>query len=200
MRTRLGLCVVLTAACGFPLVADAQWRMAEQVKTYPISGTTGIELYSSIGEKGPKVGTHVRAIAHTDFKLTWSRNYVPQPDGACTLVSARPNLTITYVLPKPVTALPPALDTLWQAFIEGVRKHERVHAEQIKAMVAEIEKVSVGLSVPADPKCTKVRAELTSKLGEISRTRVKNSQDFDKVELSEGGNVHRLILNLVNPL
>jgi predicted secreted Zn-dependent protease len=191
---------VLSAACGFPLVAGAQWRMAEQVKTYPISGTTGIELYSSIGEKGPKVGTHVRAIAHTDFKLTWSRNYVPQPDGACTLVSARPNLTITYVLPKPVTALPPALDTLWQAFIEGVRKHERVHAEQIKTMVAEIEKVSVGLSVPADPKCTKVRAELTSKLGEISRTRVKNSQDFDKVELSEGGNVHRLILNLVNPL
>ncbi|WP_245582362.1 DUF922 domain-containing Zn-dependent protease [Neorhizobium lilium] len=183
----------------YPAAANAQWRYAEQVKTYSISGTSGIELYSSIGENGPKVGQHVRAVAHTDFKLTWSRNYVPQVDGGCSLVSARPNITITYVLPKPVTALAPELQKKWNVFLEGVRKHERVHAEQIKAMVAEIEKVSVGLTVPADPNCSKIRTELTSKLGEISRSRVKSSQDFDKIELSEGGNVHQLILNLVNP-
>jgi predicted secreted Zn-dependent protease len=98
-----------------------------------------------------------------------------------------------------VTSLPPELEREWGVFIEGVRKHERVHAEQIKSMVSEIEKVSVGMTVPADPKCTKIRTQLTEKLGEISRARVKASQDFDKVELSEGGNVHQLILNLVNP-
>ncbi|RWX79388.1 DUF922 domain-containing protein [Neorhizobium lilium] len=191
--------LLLGIAFVYPAAANAQWRYAEQVKTYSISGTSGIELYSSIGENGPKVGQHVRAVAHTDFKLTWSRNYVPQVDGGCSLVSARPNITITYVLPKPVTALAPELQKKWNVFLEGVRKHERVHAEQIKAMVAEIEKVSVGLTVPADPNCSKIRTELTSKLGEISRSRVKSSQDFDKIELSEGGNVHQLILNLVNP-
>ncbi len=191
--------MLLCAACGWSSGASAQWRYAEQLKTYPISGTSGIELYSSIGEHGPKVGSHVRAIAHTDFKLTWSRNYVPQPDGGCSLVSARPNLTITYVLPKPVASMAPELQKKWAVFIEGVRRHETVHAEQIKAMVSEIEKVSVGLSAPADPNCTRIRTELTAKLGEISRARVKASQDFDRVELSEGGNVHQLILNLVNP-
>jgi predicted secreted Zn-dependent protease len=199
VRATIRIVLLLSAASGWGACAQAQWRYAEQVKTYPIAGQSGIELYSSIGESGPKVGSHVRAIAHTDFKLTWSRNYVPQPDGSCTLQSARPNLTITFVLPKPVTNLPPELEKKWAVFIEGVRKHELVHAEQIKSMVAEIEKVSVGLSVPADPKCTKIRASLTEKLGEISRTRVKASQDFDRVELSEGGNVHQLILNLVNP-
>jgi len=199
VRITIGIVLLLSAVCGWGGSAQAQWRYAEQVKTYPISGTSGIELYSSIGENGPKIGSHVRAIAHTDFKLLWSRNYVPQPDGSCTLQSARPNLTITYVLPKPVTSLPPELEREWGVFIEGVRKHERVHAEQIKSMVSEIEKVSVGMTVPADPKCTKIRTQLTEKLGEISRARVKASQDFDKVELSEGGNVHQLILNLVNP-
>lgn len=172
---------------------------SEQTRTYGVTGTSGIELYSSIGEHGPKVGKHVRAIAHTDFQLTWRRNYVPQPDGSCLLASARPNLAITYLLPKPVSALPPELQKKWATFIDGVQKHERVHGEMIRTMVAEIEKVSVGLTVPDDPKCSKIRTNLTAKLGEISRARQQRSQEFDKLELSEGGNVHKLILDLVNP-
>jgi predicted secreted Zn-dependent protease len=191
--------LLLSIALSSPALGDIGWKLSEQIRTYAVTGTSGIELYSSIGENGPKVGQHVRAIAHTDFKLTWKRDYVPQADGSCVLVSARPNLAITYVLPKPVSPLPPELQKKWATFIEGVRKHERVHGEMIRTMVAEIEKVSVGLSAPNDPKCTKIRADLTSKLGEISRARQQRSQDFDKVELSEGGNVHRLILDLVNP-
>lgn len=189
--------VALLTGMSAPAQAQ-QWKANEETKTYPIVGSSGIELYSSIGEKGPKAGQHVRAIAHTDFRLTWSRKYDPQPDGSCKLVSARPNLTITYMLPRPAAPLPPELQKKWATFVEGVRRHELVHGEQIKAMVTEIEKVSVGLMAASDPKCTKIRADLTSKLGEISRARQRASQDFDKVELGEGGNVHQLILNLVN--
>lgn len=178
--------------------AQSQWQPVEQVQAYPITGDSGVDLYASIGQRGPKIGKEVRAIAHTNFKLTWTRDYRPQPDGACTLVSARPKLIITYTLPKPASALAPDLKKKWDVFIAGVYKHELVHGVIITDMVKEIERVSVGLSVADDPQCTKIRTELTVKLGEISKAQQKRSNDYDRMEMSEGGNVHQLILQLVN--
>lgn len=178
--------------------AQSQWQPVEQVQAYPITGDSGVDLYASIGQRGPKIGKEVRAIAHTNFKLTWTRDYRPQPDGSCTLVSARPKLIITYTLPKPASALAPDLKKKWDVFIAGVYKHELVHGVIITDMVKEIERVSVGLSVADDPQCTKIRTELTVKLGEISKAQQKRSNDYDRMEMSEGGNVHQLILQLVN--
>lgn len=174
------------------------WRPVEQEKAYAIKGTTGIELYASIGERGPKIGSQVRTIAYTHFKLTWRRKYVPQPDGSCTLTTAVPKLIITYTLPRPVSALSPDIKARWDRFIDGVRRHERVHGVIIVDMVKEIERVSLGLTAAADPHCTKVRQKLQAKLGGISKAQRKRSADFDRVEMSEGGNVHQLILNLIN--
>src|SRR5690606_7902189 len=92
---RSGLRILGLVACLAPLQAHAGWQAVERVEAYAISGKTGIELYRSIGDNGPKVGVG-RTIAYTDFKLLWSRDYRPQPDGSCVLVSARPSLTITY--------------------------------------------------------------------------------------------------------
>ena len=194
---------ILWAAVGLSLMpanvsAQSQWQPVEQIQTYPVTGDSGVDLYASIGERGPKIGREVRAIAHTNFKLTWTRDYRPQPDGACTLVSARPKLIITYTLPKPASALSPELKKKWDVFIEGVRKHELLHGVIITDMVKEIERVSVGLSVADDPKCVKIRTELTAKLGEISKAQQKRSNDYDRMEMSEGGNVHQLILQFVN--
>ncbi|WP_436253300.1 DUF922 domain-containing Zn-dependent protease [Neorhizobium sp. LjRoot104] len=199
---RIGAAILRVAVCLslMPINASAQsqWQPVEQVQTYPVTGDSGVDLYASIGERGPKIGKEVRAIAHTNFKLTWTRDYRPQLDGACTLVSARPKLIITYTLPKPASALSPELKRKWDVFIEGVRKHELLHGVIITDMVKEIERVSVGLSVANDPKCTKIRTELTAKLGEISKAQQKRSNDYDRMEMSEGGNVHQLILQLVN--
>lgn len=194
---------ILWAAVGLSLMpanvsAQSQWQPVEQIQTYPVTGDSGVDLYASIGERGPKIGREVRAIAHTNFKLTWTRDYRPQPDGACTLVSARPKLIITYTLPKPASALSPELKKKWDVFIEGVRKHELVHGVIITDMVKEIERVSVGLTVADDPKCAKIRTELTARLGEISKAQQKRSNDYDRMEMSEGGNVHQLILQFVN--
>ncbi|MDR6818214.1 putative secreted Zn-dependent protease [Neorhizobium sp. 2083] len=199
---RVGAAILGTAACLSLMPVDAlaqsQWQPVEQIQTYPVTGDSGVDLYASIGERGPKIGREVRAIAHTNFKLTWTRDYRPQPDGACTLVSARPKLIITYTLPKPASALSPELKKKWDVFIEGVRKHELLHGVIITDMVKEIERVSVGLSVAEDPKCTKIRTELTARLGEISKAQQKRSNDYDRMEMSEGGNVHQLILQFVN--
>lgn len=180
-----------------PLAAHADWKPTEQIEPYLISGTTGPDLYASIGEKGPKAGSG-RTIAFTTFKLTWRRDYRPQPDGACTLVSAVPRLVITHVLPKPSAKLTGAVAANWKTFIDGVKAHERVHGEMIVDMVREIEAFSIGLSVADDPKCSRIRTALTERLAQISLAQRERSRDFDRVELTEGGAVHQLVLNFVN--
>lgn len=186
----------LLAALMSAAFAQTGWKPAEQIKTYAISGTSGIELYRSIGERGPQAG--VQAVAHTTFKLTWRRDYRPQPDGACILATARPNLTIIYTWPKAPAKLSPDVAASWQRFISGVEKHERVHGEHILDMVKKIEAYSVGLRAENDPACQKVRSVLQQRLGELSNEQRQRGRDFDRDELSNGGAVHQLILTLVN--
>ena len=193
LRAVLGA-ALLSAAAG---AAHADWKPVERVEHYAVSGSTGIELYRSIGERGPKAGIG-RAIAFTNFDLKWSRDYRPQPDGSCTLVSARPHLILIYRLPKPSGKLPAATRALWDTFIAGVTAHEKVHGDIIIDMVRAIEATSVGLNAPDDPRCQKVRAELQSRLGPLSQEQRRRSQEFDRVELNNGGNVHQLVLGLVN--
>lgn len=187
-------------AAGMLLVSQAsaqEWKAVEQEKLYAISGTTGPELYASIGERGPEVGGLMRTIAHTTFKLTWRRDYQPR-DGGCVLASARPKLIITYTLPKPASRLSGTVKANWDTFISGVRDHEKAHGDMIKAMVREIEQVSVGLSAENDPGCKKIRQDLQARLALISQEQRRKSRDFDQVELGNGGNIHQLILRLVN--
>ena len=188
----------IVAAClsAVALDARADGQVIEEVKTYAISGQSGAELYASIGQHGPKAGVS-RAIALTNFKLTWSRNYQPS-GGGCTLVSARPKLVLTYTLPKPAGKLPANLQKRWDVFIEGVRRHEKVHGDIIKDMVATIEATTIGLSVPNDPKCQKIRKEIIMPLSAASNAQRQKSREFDRLELGNGGNVHQLILDLVN--
>ena len=180
-----------------PMAAHADWQPVETIKTYAVAGTSGAELYDSIGERGPLLGPKVRAIAHTDFKLTWTRKYESQPDGACTITVNIPKVIITYTLPKPSAQLPASTRRSWQHFIAGVEAHERVHGQFIKDMVKEIEAMSVGFSMPEDPKCSRIRVELTKRLGEISKKQQQRNRDFDKVELSDGGNLQQLVIKLV---
>ncbi len=182
-----------------PAAAGAEWQAVETIKTYAISGATGIELYTSIGERGPLIGGKVRTVARTDFKLTWNRNYVPNGD-VCTLVSAKPKLIITYTLPKPVGGLTEPMRKKWETFYAGIRDHEKVHGQQIKQMVKTILSTTVGFSASGDPECRKIREEIKKPLSAASLAQRQKSRDFDRVEMSDGGNVHRLILGLVNPV
>lgn len=215
MKTGVGYCGAvagLLLVCGvMPVAVRAQtapapvttpkptWQPIEQVQTYAITGDSGIDLYASIGERGPMIGSQVRTIAHTTFKLTWTRRYEPQPDGACKITTNIPRLVIIYTLPKPASPLAADLKKKWDVFIAGIRRHENVHGETIVSMVKEIERVSVGLTAANDPKCSRIRTDLQAKLGDISRAQRQAGVDFDKIEMGEGGNVQKLILALVQP-
>ena len=195
---RMNIVSGLIAALLFAGPATAQgWQAAERVEPYAVQGTTGLEIYRSIGERGPKLGV-ARVIAHTGFKLTWTRKYERQGN-ACVITVNKPKLIITYTLPKLKSQLSEPLKSRWNTFIEGVTAHEKIHGDFIKDMVKEIEAMSVGMTVENDPNCQKIRPQLQARLGELSQAQRARSRDFDQVELTEGGNVHRLILQLVDP-
>ena len=185
---------------GFLLAASAfaqDWQAVERVEPYAVQGATGMEIYQSIGERGPKLGV-ARVIAHTGFKLTWTRKY-ERRGNACVITVNRPKLIVTYTLPKLKSKLSEPLKSRWDTFLSGVTAHEKVHGDFIKDMVKEIEAMSVGLTVDNDPDCRKIRPVLQARLGELSDAQRARSRDFDQIEMSEGGNVHQLILHLVDP-
>lgn len=189
--------VALIAYFAFNLSANsAEWRPREIIKPYGISGTNGPDLYQSIGEKGPLIGT-VRTIAHTNWDIKWSRNYVS--DGtACVLKSAKPFVTITYTLPEPSARLSGPLAGRWNAFSAGIHAHEKVHGADIVAMVNEILAATVGLRQENDVQCKLIRAQVLT-LVKVANERYKaKSRAFDSQEMSAGGPVHNLILALVN--
>ncbi|RWO56411.1 DUF922 domain-containing protein [Mesorhizobium sp.] len=177
--------------------SKSQWKPVEKVETYAISGQTGPELHASMGEQGPTIGKSKRRVmAYTDYKLTWVRNYQPQGD-ACVLMSARPKLIITYILPKPSGSLPDAVQKSWEVFAAGLAAHEKVHGEMYTDMARKIEAATIGLSVPDDPGCKKIRTEMTRRLAELSQARQKASREFDRVEFAPRGNLQRLIVDLL---
>jgi predicted secreted Zn-dependent protease len=189
----LALLAVLVFAQGRALA----WTAAEQVKTYPVYGQSGPELYTSIGENGPVISGNRRAIAHTTFKLTWGRDYREQADGSCVIARNVPKLIITYTLPKPREGLPQGVASNWKRFYDGLAAHERVHGQHIIDMVQAIQDVSVGLSAPNDPGCHKVRAELQTHLKRLSDEQRARGRAFDRVEMGDGGNVQQLVLGLL---
>lgn len=194
---RLVSSATAVAAC-IALVAPAlAWEAAEQVKTYPVYGQSGPELYTSIGENGPVISGNRRTIAHTTFKLTWGRDYRERADGGCVIARNVPKLIITYTLPKPREGLPQGVASSWKRFYDGLAAHERVHGQHIIEMVQAIEDVSVGLNAQNDPGCKKVRAELQSHLKRLSDEQRARGRAFDRVEMGEGGNVQGLVLDLI---
>lgn len=197
MKAGILFCGAVAGFLAASTATAAEWQPVEKVQTYSVFGKSGPELYQSIGARGPKLSIGMRAIAQTSFALTWTRKYETRGD-ACVLATAKPKLIITHLLPKPGNVLPAPIAAHWESFIVGVRAHERVHGDFIIEMVRKIEAATVGLTVAGDPNCRKIREEMTKRLGALSQEQRQRSRDFDRDELNAGGNVHTLILQLVN--
>lgn len=179
-----------------PLLAAEPPKVREEKAFYAITGRTPVELYRSIGERGPLVGGK-RAIASTTFKLLWTRHYKTEGT-ACLLESAAPKLTITYRLPKPASRLDGEAGSRWNRFLAGISDHEKQHGVTIIDMMHEIEAATIGLREEDDPHCKRIKDTLTKKLGAISQRQRQRGRDFDKDEMGPRGNVQRLVLAFVN--
>ena len=188
-------CIALALLLALPAHA-ADWSAKTGEKPYAIQGTTGLALYRSIGENGPKTSAGTRAIALTRFDLKWRRDYRPE-GSACVLAFAKPFLTITTELPKPSAPMPPALATRWTPFIDGIRAHEAVHGQMIRELTAAIISETVGTRQENDPGCTKIRPVILEKVKSAYARHQEKSRAFDKAELGKGGNVEGLVRGLV---
>lgn len=174
----------------------AEFKTVERIKHYSVSGKTGPQLYESIGKNGPRIRGGRPTIALTSWDLKWRRNYQPR-GSACTLVSAKPFFTITYTLPKPAAKLRGATARHWKVFAAGIAAHEKVHGKYARAMVDTIIRTTVSLTVEGDPKCRKIRAEVLKRVKAALATYNVRSRAFDREEMAAGGNVHALILRLL---
>jgi predicted secreted Zn-dependent protease len=187
---------ILVAACILPWLYGAS-HAADGVtvteKHFAISGSTGAALYASIGRNGPD-----NAIAHTTYTLTWSRRRLVPEGGGCRLADARPTVAITYTFPKPEGKLPPVTAKRWTTFIAGVREHEEVHGEMIREMLARLQATIAGLGTTSDPGCRKAKREMTRLVKEATTAHKERSRAFDRVEMSAGGTIQRLVMALVN--
>ncbi|RKE83515.1 DUF922 domain-containing protein [Rhizobium sp. AG855] len=191
------LVVFLVSTLAAVAAVAQEWTATEKVDHYKVNGTSPMELYQSIGERGPKLGGG-RVIAHTSFKLTWQRDY-QQQGAACVLASAKPKLVITYTLPKPTQKLPADVAVKWSKFYDGIVTHEKLHGQFMRDLTQQIQDISVGLRDENDPGCKKVRAALQAQLKPISDAHVARHSEYDQVEMSPGGAVHQLILAFLNP-
>jgi predicted secreted Zn-dependent protease len=188
------LILALVALAGQSFAAE--WVPVVQVKSYTITGSSGPELYASIGEKGPLIG-QTRTIALTNWDLKWSRKYVNE-GSACVLKSAKPFLTVMYALPKPAAKLSGAAKQNWQHFIDGITSHEKVHGADIVTMVDEIIAETVGLRFENDAQCAAIRAEVLVRVKAANERYKAKSRVFDSAEMRDGGAVQQLVLRLVN--
>ena len=197
MKTIAAAAILAMVTAVAPAGADGSWKAVETIKTYAVAGSTGPELYESIGERGPKIGGKVRVIAHTSYVLTWDRKF-DRSNNSCTVIAATPKLKIIYTLPKPSRKLSSPVKENWAVFIEGIRKHELVHGDIAKEMTREIVRRTVGLSVPNDPKCQKIRKVLAKEITDLVQVQRMQGREFDRMEMGKGGNMQQLILALVN--
>ncbi len=194
---RMRRLTALLALCYLATPAHAEIRAKLVETTYAISGSTGKALYVSIGERGPRLrGGASSAIAKTDFDLKWGRDYVREGNG-CVLKAARPFLTVTYTLPEPVGPLPSETAARWRVFIAGIRAHEAVHGRYVEEMAQEIYDATVGFRQQNDPGCKAIRDAIQAPLkAAYARYKAKNAA-FERSEMAPGGNIHRLIADLV---
>lgn len=197
MKFRLRIFASLLIAA-LPLPAMAGWKPVYRTVTYPVDGDSGIALYESIGHRGPVIGKgKIRAIAHTGFKLTWTRKY-ETVNGACLLSVAVPKLVITTTLPKARKKLSGPVAEKFARFVAGIAEHERYHGVLIEEMTRKIEAATLGLTVADDPGCVKIKAVMNERLGALSREQQQLSNAFDAREMAPGGTIQLLVLALVN--
>jgi predicted secreted Zn-dependent protease len=190
--TALGVILAMSWLLVAPAIAQGLPPISE--KTYSVSGTTGLELYTSISKNGPNGGGHV---AQTRFKLTWKRLF-DERGGSCFLVHAKPQLSMTQTYPEPTGKLSADMQRRWDKFMRAAREHEQTHARMIAEMVRTTEASLAGSFEPNDRTCAKVKKSVAAKIDQGYQAHRKRSRAFDKQELGFGGRMFVVLEDLVN--
>lgn len=170
-----------------------------KTKYYDIKGKTGLELFYDMNRKGPRHGFLTKAIAQTQFK-TDIKGDLAYSNGVCHARGAKMVMEITYVYPRPVDKLPPALSRRWKRFQATNVAHEEMHGRLAKKMVGDVNRTLRGFRMADGQSCRAANAKLMKELDRIVVAYNKSQVDFDKREHRDGGPVEKSVLALIGKL
>lgn len=193
LGARLG---VLFGAVLLASTVAARADVSIKTKYYDIKGKTGLELFYDMNRKGPRHGFLTKAIAQTQFKTDIKGDLV-HSNGVCRTRGAEMAMQITYVYPRPVDKLDPALARRWKKFQASNIVHEETHGRLAKKMVADVNRAMRGFKLADGQSCRKANAKLMKDLSRIIVAYNKSQVDFDKREHRDNGPVEKSVLALV---
>ncbi len=195
----LRLLAILTAfLCAVAVATGAQARPKVTIKTkhYDVRGKTGSEVLRQINRKGPRHGFLVRAIAQTQYTLSYGYESV-QTSKHCRITKAQVKLDIVYVYPRLRSKVSGRLNKRWKRFLSGVRKHEEVHGKLAKQMAAATEKALLATRVNGKRGCRKIKRIAKRNAEKVFKKYERQQVAFDKKEHRDNGNVEKLVTVLV---
>lgn len=176
--------------------AHARPKISVKTKHYDVRGKTGAEVLRQINRKGPRHGFLVRAIAQTQYSLSYGYESVQTSKG-CRINKARVKMEIVYVYPKLDGKVSGRLATRWKSFLKGVRKHEEVHGKLARQMAAATEKTLLSTRVSGKRGCRKIKRVAKRNVDKVFKKYEQKQVAFDKKEHRDNGNVDKLIQKLI---
>lgn len=192
------LAVLAAFLCALSVAATVHARPKVTVKTkhYDVRGKTGAEVLRQINRKGPRHGFLVRAIAQTQYTLSYGFETV-QSAKDCRIRKVRVKMDIVYVYPRLKGKVSKNLNRRWKRFLNGVRVHEEVHGKLAKQMAAATEKTLLATRVKGKRGCRKIKRVAKRNADKVFKKYERMQVTFDKKEHRDKGNVERLVVALV---
>ena len=191
------LAILTALLCGFAFATGAQARPKVTVKTkhYDVRGKTGADILRQINRKGPRHGFLVRAIAQTQYTLSYGFESV-QTSKDCRVTKAEVKMDIVYVYPRLRSKVSGKLNKRWKRFLSGVRKHEEVHGKLARQMAAATEKSLLATRVKGKRGCRKIKRVAKRNAEKVFKKYERQQVSFDKKEHRDNGNVENLVTAL----
>lgn len=177
-------------------MAHAKTKVSVKTKYYDVRGKTGAEVLRQINRKGPRHGFLVRAIAQTQYSLSYGFESV-QTAKDCRITKVEVKMDIVYVYPKLKGKVSKNLNRRWKRFLGGVRVHEEVHGKLAKQMAAAVDKTLHSTRVKGKRGCRKIKRIAERNVSRVYKKYERQQVAFDKKEHRDGGNVERLVTALI---
>ncbi len=192
----LAFLVAFICAVSVAVTAQARPKILIKTKYYEVQGKTGAQVLRQINRKGPRHGFLTRAIAQTQYSMSYGYQSVQTPKD-CKIRKVWVKLNITYVYPKITGKVSGKLNKRWKRFLRGVYKHEQVHGKIASQMAAATEKVLKATRVKGKRGCRKIERIANRNVKKVVKKHEILQIAFDKKEHRDNGKVEKLVLALV---
>lgn len=166
-----------------PLILTSTFAYAvtsttENIKLYPIYGSTADELRAQMRKLGPLVDNHPYD-AYTRYYVKW-RFELNDEEGDCKISSTHVTVHTNYTYPewKNYTSASPVMQRNWDEYIVKLKHHERKHGEHGVNAAYEIDKMLMRL--PAMPTCAALEKTANARAYDILGKYQQADVDYDR--------------------